>query len=126
MIRNLVIAIILVALCASTAFAQLKVGQVVDVQGMPICDTEEQIRDVVDQGKSGGVPALLNRLRYYNNQLVDGVPACGILNGQVALMQILFTEKMGDIRVTALVIMVPEGHLFVGLTTLKVEAGQRT
>jgi hypothetical protein len=41
-------------------------------------------------------------------------------------MQILFTEKVGNDMVTVIVIMVPEGHLFVGLTTLKVGAGQRT
>jgi hypothetical protein len=125
-IRDLIIAVIIVLLCAATAFAQMKVGEVVNVHGMPVCDTQEQARDVVGHGKKGGVPALLARLRHYNDQVKDGVPACGILNGQVAIMQILFTEKVGNDMVTVIVIMVPEGHLFVGLTTLKVGAGQST
>jgi hypothetical protein len=125
MIRNLIIAVVLVFLCASTAFAQLRVGEVTPPIQIPVCDTPEQAKDVLAHGKKG-MKAFMERLGHYNRQLKDGVPACGMYQGQVAILEVVASGQVDDKVVTAIVVMVPEGHLFIGFTTLKVERGQST
>lgn len=127
MLRNLAIAVVIVLLCAATAFAQdLRVGDVTKgVVTIPVCDTPEQVRDVLDHGKKGK-QAMIARLAHYNRQLVNGVPACGIATSQIAILQVLWEEKVDGETVTAIVIMVPQGNIFIGLTTFPVLRGTPT
>jgi len=116
----------LVALCALPAIVwaqSLTVGKESEaiLEGVPTCDTLDQMRDVWSKGT---FKEQAERLMHYNRQVKDGAPACGMATTDLTVTRV-YGKKTVEGQTVYLISYVAVGgsKTFYAMTTIPIHDG---